>query len=377
MDIYIKKSIFLEALQLIVNISPKTTTEKITNNVLLETEEFNGKSVLQIKATNHENTFFGKFEIEIIQHGKICVNTSKLFNLVREFRGDKIKIDSTPQNWVFLTSENSKVKLPGVDPTNYPMIEFQPLESEFELPSIALNKAIERTFFSIGENESRRNLMGLNLEIVSSNTINWTGADAFRICRYKTDLETPIEAAGNIIIPKKSLLELKKILDFTKESVKASFSENTFQIETDQIKFKTQLIEAEYPNLDRLIENEGSQKLSVSRKELLNAVKILNTVTDGDNNSIMKLTVMEGKILVESQKMEFGEGNDEIECDYAGEVMSIGLNIKFLLDALQVFEGSDDEDICFNFNNPELPVVILCDEWKNFKTVLMPVRIRW
>lgn len=377
MKIYINKNLFLEALQLIVNISPKVTTDPIINNVLLETRDWEGKQVIEIKATNHEHTFLGRFEVEIIEFGKICVNTSKLFNLVRDFSGNKINIQSTPQNWVFLFCDNSKVKLPGVDPENFPVIEFKSLEGEFKLPGKIFRTAIERTFFAIGENESRKNLMGLNLKIVTNNVIYWTGADAFRISQYKTELETSIQAEGNIVIPKNSLAEIKRILDFSDEEINISFNDSTFQVSSQHVYFKTRLIEAEYPNLDRLLNTAGHHSLVLQKQELINAVKILSTVTDGDINSVMKLTVQDGKMLVESQKLEFGEGNDEINCNYTGQAISIGLNIRFFLDCLQVFEASEEEMITINITDHEAPISLQCNEWQNLKIILMPVRIKW
>ncbi|MBU2647815.1 DNA polymerase III subunit beta [bacterium] len=377
MEIYIEKNILLDALQLIINISPKKTSEPIINNVLLETDDSDGSQSLHVKATNYESTFSGRFRCEINEPGRICVSTSKLFNLVKEFIGNRIFINATPQNWVYLTSGNSKVKLPGVGPNHFPVIEFKELEKTIAIPGVFLKSAIDLTYVAIGENESRKSLMGLNLEIVGPDKIHWTGADAYRICQYQTRMETPIEESGNIIIPKKSLTEIKRIIDFSDDTLFISFNENTFQIVTDQIKFKTSLIEAEYPNLNSLINSPILNPLHVAKAEIINAVRILNTVTDSDTNSIMKMTIQSGKMILESQKMEFGEGNDEIECDYSGKEMSIGLNIRFFLDALQIFEASGDEMVYINISSPEAPITLFCDEWTHFKTILMPVRIQW
>lgn len=374
MEIYIEKNILLDALQLIINISPKKTSEPIINNVLLETDE---NQMLQVKATNFESTFQGRFQCEVIKPGQICVSTNKLFNLVKEFWDNRVFINATPQNWVFLSSGNSKVKLPGVSPDYFPVIEFKELQKSIEIPGIFLKSAIDLTYIAIGENESRKSLMGLNLEIVDREMIHWTGADAYRICQFQSRLSTPIEESGNIIIPKKSLVEIKRIIDFSDDTLAVSFDDNTFQIVTDQIKFKTSLIEAEYPNLNSLINTPVLNPLQVSKTEIINAVRLLNTVTDSDSNSIMKAIIQSGKMILESQKMEFGEGNDEISCDYSGEEMSIGLNIRFFLDALQIFDASDDETIHLGISGPEAPITLYCDEWKNFKTILMPVRIQW
>ncbi|MCP4297260.1 MAG: DNA polymerase III subunit beta [Proteobacteria bacterium] len=374
MNINIKKSILLEALQLIVNISPKATSEPIINNVLFQSGE---QKSIEVKATNYDNSFFGEFDAEVLEPGSICVNTSKLFNLVREFQDDYISIKSTPQNWIYLSSGRTKIKLPGVEPDLFPIIDFKELQNKFSLPGTVFKKAIERTFFAIGENEARKNLMGLNLKLLPESQIRWMGADAFRISQVLTNIELPSLSVGDIIIPKKSLTEIRRILEFRDNNVEISFDDNTFQVFSEKVKFKTRLIETDYPNLDDLVRKIGPIFVRMAKKELINSVRILYRVSDEDPNAVLKLTLNEGILLIESQKLEHGEGNDQISCDYAGETMSVGLNIKFLLDGLQVFEGSSGDTINLNLTGPTDPFVIQSDEWDDFKTILMPVKIKW
>lgn len=374
MKLTIDRNVLLEALQLAVNISPKTTSDPIINNILIDTIGDNG---ISIKATNHDNSVFGEFDAKVTEPGNICVGTSKLFNLVRELRENQVQIESTPQNWVYLTCGNSNIKLPGIEPDKFPNVEFKNLERKFSIPPEILKNAIDRTFFAIGENESRKNLMGLNLQILSSDQISWKGADSFRICQYNSTFDSSLPQEGNIIIPKKSLLEIKRVLEFGEKDIEASFDDNIFQIFTSSIKYKTRLIEAEFPNLDRLVNNPSLHIVSLPKMELLNAVRILNTLTEGDQKSVMKLTFEDSRMMLESQKLDFGEGNDVIFCDYTGEKMSIGLNIRFFLEAIQSFDSSSDENLQLCITKPEAPFIVQCEEWENYKTVLMPVRIQW
>ena len=198
MKIRVEKQVLLEALQLVQAICSKATSEHIINNVLIQT----CPGGITLKATNYELTFEGSFSAEVLEEGEICLNSAKLFNLVRNFQGLETEFTSTPQNWVFLSSGNSKVKLPGIDPESYPPIEFKTLGHSFKFNGSLLKAAIDRTFFAIGENESRKNLMGLNLEIIDQNQVRWMGADAFRISQLVNKTEEPINAQGNIIIPK-------------------------------------------------------------------------------------------------------------------------------------------------------------------------------
>jgi DNA polymerase-3 subunit beta len=374
MKITIGRDILLEALQLAVNISPKATSDPIINNFLLSTIDDNK---ITIKATNYDNSVHGEFEANVLSPGQICVGTAKLYNLIREFRESIVQIESTPQNWVYLACGNSNIKLPGVEPDKFPTVDFKKLERSFTVPPAILKNAIDRTFFAIGENESRKNLMGLNLKIISPTQISWKGADSFRICQLNSTLEEPLNLEGNIIIPKKSLPEIKRVLEFGEKSIDISFDDAIFQIFTNQVKYKTRLIEAEYPNLERLVNTPSLHTVVLLKSNLLNAVRVLSTLTEGDQKSVMKLTFEEGRVSLESQKLDFGEGNDVISCDYAGEKMSIGLNIRFFLDAIQSFDTASDETILLCVTKPEAPFIIQCEEWDNYKTVLMPVRIQW
>lgn len=374
MKITIKRDNLLEALQLAINISPRATSDPIIHNFLLSATS---DQTITIKATNYDNSVYGEFEANILTPGQICVSTAKLHNLVREFRENDVQIDSTPQNWVNLSCGNSTIKLPGVEPDKFPAVEFKKLERTFSLSSVVLKTAIDRTFFAIGENESRKNLMGLNLKIVSPTQISWKGADSFRICQMNSILEEPLNLSGNIIIPKKSLTEIKRVLEFGEKSIEISFDDSSFQIFTRQVKYKTRLIEAEYPNLERLVNTPSLHAVGMNKSKLLNAVRVLSTLTEGDQKSVMKLTFEEGRVSLESQKLDFGEGNDVLECDYSGEKMIIGLNIRFFLDAIQSFDAAKDETILLGVSKPEAPFIVYCEEWDNYRTVLMPVRIQW
>ena len=375
MKITIERDILLEALQLIVSISPKSTTDPIINNVLLETNQIDDEDYLQAKATNYDKSFLGNFRVNILEPGQLCMNAARLFNLVREFRESEVQISSTPQNWVFLVCGHSNVKLPCIDPGLFPVIEFKTLENQITISGEAFKIAIDRTFFTIGENESRKNFMGLNLQIKDGKKICWTGADGFRISRFYTELPDETDAIGNIIIPKTSLSDIKRILAAKKGNVRIGFNENEFQVVTELIKFKTRLIEADFPNLDTLINSVGSITLHISKDEFTNAVKIISTLTEGDPNAFLKLTLQEGKMSINSQKLDFGEGKDEIFCDYSGKEIRIGLNIRFLLEAMTAFDSILGDHILINLFESVSPFSIYCEEWEHFKTMLMPVDI--
>ena len=377
MEIVIEKDIFLEALQLIASISSKATTTPIINNILLEINRIDGEDYLQFKATNYDKSFLGNFRIKTITPGKLCMSFIRLFNLVREFRESEIKISSTPQNWVYLICGNSKVKLPSVDPGLYPIIEFKQMPNQISISAESFKTAIDRTFFTIGENESRKNLMGLNFQIENNRKIRWIGADGFRISQCYTELESETDITGNSIIPKNSLVDIKRMLSGNRGDVMIGFNENEFQVLSQFVKFKTRLIEADYPNLNTLINKTGEVTLDIPKDDFTNAIRIISTLSEGEPNAYVKLAFQEGKVSISSQKMDFGEGKDEIPCDYSGREIKIGLSIRFLLEAMIAFDSAPDDRIRVNLSKTVSPFTIFCEKWENFKTILMPIHTEW
>lgn len=373
MKLKIQKNVLLEALQLIVSIAPKATSDRAINNVLLETTP----QGVSFKATNFDVSFWGQFPATIDEPGRCCLPIAKMFNLVRNFTASEVTLETTQQLWAMLSSGYTQIRLPGMDPDSFPPVTFGNLASSFLMPADQLKLTIDRTFFAIGENESRKNLMGLNLQVKEPGKLAWMGADAFRISRNETQIPGPTPDQGSIIIPKKSLVEVKKILDHSAGEIKVSFDDNVFQLETGDLKFKTRLIEADYPNLDSILSAMGPNKINLPKAELLRSVRILNTLYDADPNAVMKLTLKQDRVVVESQKLEGGEGMDVIYADYQGEEMSIGINIQFMLDALQVMESGSDAMITFHFTGPVQPCFLTSHAWPEFKIVLMPVKIKW
>lgn len=375
MELIINKIDLINILQVVSSITSRNTSEPIINNVLIEADD-TGEGHILFSTTDYNTSFRGKIQAEIIQSGKICINAIKFFSLVKEFLADKIELKTTEQNWIYIIGGNSKVKLPGIESGQFPPIEFDSLQTEFPLSARILKGVIDRTFFSIGENQARKNLTGLNFKLLSGNQVQWLGADGFRITQFLHDLGEPVESEGDLIIPKKSLLDIRRLLDAVNGEVKVSFNESLFQVFSENIFFKTKLIEASYPDLSRIILKEGEFVINAPRIELTNAVRVLAMVSD-DKTSSMKVTFKSNMIFVESERFDFGEGSHEVPCEYVGDELSVGFNIKYFLDALLSFDASKAKFVQIHCTGALAPCMLCCEEWDYYKTVLMPMKIKW
>ena len=376
MNFFIEKNQLCHVLQLMVGITSKNTNEPIINNVLLKTVKQEEKYFLELKATDYDISIQCILGADIRDEGCICVSAYRLFQLAKEINSDILHLSITDQNWVYVEGGSTDIKLPGLEPGLFPPIKFKPLQNQFLFFAKELRDVIDRTYFAIGENQAKKNLTGLNLRFIDNSKIQWFGADGFRISQVVSEFDENNEISGNIIIPKKGLLEIRKILDHVKDQVLISFDDGFYQVEGKNICFKTKLIEAEYPDLRPIILNNFQNKAEVSLAEITNAVRILSLFSQ-NNATSMKLTFEKDELYVESEKREFGEANQKIPLKYQGEKIAIAFNIHYFLEALNSFDPSVVENVIFHTNNAHFPCLMECQEWGLYKTLIMPLKIKW
>ncbi len=371
MKIIIKREILIQALSLVSPILQKTN-ETILSSSLFEAKD----NKLYIKATNYEVSFCGSFPATIEKEGHICLDAIKLLTIAKNTQEEEITIHKKENNWVDVEYTNGSFKLSGIDANDYPEIVFDTLENNFTLSSDQIKQTIDQLFFAISDNEARRNLMGLNLRI-QDGKLHWTSADSFRVGYTHFPIEENNVQEASIIIPRKSLVDMKRILATITSDVQISFDENSFQIEVDDIYFKSKLINGEYPNLTTLLAKQNPYTVEIPCRQLKHAIYQMQALVDNQITVVVKITLEEGKLIVETQKLETAEGRQEISIAYNEDSVPIGVNAKFLLDIISVLETAGEENLQMSFEGSLQPIIFSSSQWDNFISLLMPVKIKW
>ena len=376
MEIIIKKEILISTLQSIGSITSKGSLKPILENFILKTlddqQGIDGLSCVEIQATDYEITIIGKFPAQVIQHGSICINAKRLYGFCKNLTEKEISIQSTNQLWIHVNSGVTKLKLPCIDVDLYPQILMEDLSNKFTTYAANLVKFINKTLFASQTNESRRSLMGICLSISNEET-RWLTTDGHRIAQYTGNVESdPFESRFELIIPRKALQEVSKAADLFIDPVEVSFDDRTLQFFSSCFTIQTRLIEGKFPNCDPIIPKDNDFSIVVDRERLINALKITSLISN-EKLKPVKMTISPEKLILESEKAEYGETRDEIEINHSG-THKIGLNARYLLDVLQVL---DSVDIIFEFKGPMSGCVIKDPTDDNFLSVIMPLRIEW
>ena len=375
MDILIKTEILISALQNVISVIDKSYTKPILSNFMIQTLENEGEQgMVEFSATDYELSIIERIPAQIKTSGSICINAKRVFDITREFRAEEIHIRSTEQLWVQITCGASELRLPSVEVGLYPQPKIEELNQQLKISALDLAQCIDLTLFASQTNESRRNLMGVALSMTEDQRTRWQATDGHRLAQVIQPVEDMnFGEVTEIILPRKALMEIRKVCDLMGEMVDITFDERVAQFSGNRIHFKTRLIEGKFPNCDPIIPKDNDLRATIHRENLIHSLRIVSAISTEKLRPV-KLNLEANQLKLESEKTEFGEASDEFTVNYDGKPFEIGFNTRYLLDVLNVMKS---EEIQMEFKNSMSPSVIREPNNDIFLSVLMPLRTEW
>ncbi|HQL00602.1 MAG TPA: DNA polymerase III subunit beta, partial [Smithellaceae bacterium] len=213
MEFKINRNTFLDGIQKTLGIVEKKTTMPILNNVLLKTDH----NKLKIIATDREISLISDYEADVAEKGEITLAAKKLHEMVREIQGETVHFTKSANNIVKVTSQRAVYKIPGLPADDFPAVADVQDLTFYNIAGQILKDLINKTSFAMAMDESRRNLNGVLLETVTDGSeYIWrmVATDGHRLAVAKALTADPCpEMTKGVIIPRKGLMEIKKIID--------------------------------------------------------------------------------------------------------------------------------------------------------------------
>jgi DNA polymerase-3 subunit beta len=375
MELKIKKQFLLNGLSYVQNIAGTKETVPILNNILLEAE--NNK--LSIKATNMDISLIINIEANINIEGRICVPSRSLYDIAREIDGEEIIIKKIDNNLVTITSPLTFYKLVGIDATEYPKITDIKFKNSFTLNRIDFKGMLNKTIPSMSIDEKRSNLMGIFFEKVvkeEKKYIRMVSTDGHRIS--KVDDETPnwndINIAQGIILPRKGVLELKKILDESSNAeVTVQVESNNFVLKTENILFMMRLSQSDFPPYNQAFPSSLDKEFTVDREMILNALRRVSIMSYLPTEKLwyIKFHLNENKLKITSHNPTLGEAEEDVAVEYEGKDYTAGFNSRYFQDALA---STNSNKIRVRLGDEFSPALIFNEKDDNYTVLIMPIR---
>lgn len=372
MKLTIERAALLKSLNHVQSVVERRNTIPILSNVLIEAD----RDELRLRATDLDLEVVETVKADITEAGATTVPAHICYDIVRKFSdGAQLEFALAQDGaGMVLRSGRSEFNLQALAKEDFPILSAGDLDHSFEISAGDLRRLIDKTRFAMSTEETRYYLNGIYLHVAEAEGVSRLRAvatDGHRLAMV--DLPAPKGAAGmpGVIIPRKTVLELHKLIEESEERVAIDLSSNQIRMAFDNIVLTSKLIDGTFPDYDRVIPKANDKTMTVDTASFTRAVDRVSTIS-GDRGRAVKVGVDAGKVTLLVINPDSGSATEEMEADFAGEGLEIGFNARYLLDIMGQLDGGE---ACFSMADSGSPTLVRDPEDVSALYVLMPMRV--
>ncbi len=329
MEFTVKRNDLLGELNLVQGVIEKKSTIPILSNILVEAVE--GK--VGITATDLDVSICCGCDAEVAMPGTMTVSARRLFDIVRLLPEEaEIRISLLENSWLGLKSGRSEYKVVGLPKENFPSIPAANA-TPVSIPGAMLRGMIQRTMFAITQEESRYSLNGA-LMVMTPQEIKMVATDGHRLALVSSVLDIPgIDGEVKALIPRKTLVEIQKLIGDKEIPVEFSRDENHLFFSFGEKKLVSRILAGQFPNFEMVIPRDNDKTISAQTRVLSDGIRRTAIMSDEKLRAI-RLAISSGTLELTASSAEAGEAREIIPVEYEGSPMEIGFNPQYLIDFL-------------------------------------------
>ena len=371
----IDKREFLKGLGLMQSVAGRRTTLPILSHILLEWE----KDSLCLTGTDLETGIREELTARIHQGGKASVSAKKIFEIVKELPEETIHIKKKENQWITIQCGKSVFNLAGLDPEEFPSLPTYSDESFSQVSTNLMKEMIEKTVFAASSEESRYHLNGILISQSKKGEreiLRMVATDGHRLSLLDRESQMIRGIEKGIIIPKKGVLEIKKIMGDRDggEEIKVYFDQTHGFFKMGKSLMVIRLIDGEFPEYEQVIPKGNDRKVLMEKGKMYASLRRVSTMASERVEGI-KFLVKKNVVELSSYHQDFGDAKEEVEVSYEGPSLEIGFNARYLMEALSVM---DMEDVVMELKDEGSPGILKpqsLTEPSNQLCIIMPMRI--
>jgi DNA polymerase-3 subunit beta len=377
MKLIIERAALLKGLSHVQSVVERRNTIPILSNILLRAEA----GALRLTATDMDLEIVESVPAEIQAPGGTTAPAHTLYDIVRKLPdGSQVEIETNPDGGsLTLRAGRSNFRLGCLPVEDFPSMSGGELTHRFTIATGDLRVMIDRTKFAISTEETRYYLNGIYLHAAMSESVpvlRAVATDGHRLARIEMPLPDGADGIPGVIVPRKTVMELRKLLDESGETVEVELSETKTRFTLagsagDGVVLTSKLIDGTFPEYERVIPSGNDKILEVDAKAFAKAVDRVSTISTEKSRAV-KLTIENGSLTLSASSAEQGSATEEIEVSYEAAKIEIGFNSRYLLDITQQIEGDGAR---FAMADAGSPTIVRDTADSSALYVLMPMRV--
>jgi DNA polymerase-3 subunit beta len=328
MELVARKIDLLRELQLFQGIVERKNTIPILANVLLEAS---GDQV-RFLATDLEVALRSKCAATVSKPGALTLPAKKLFEIVKSLPDTDIRI-AEEKGGVKVAAERFDSRIQTLPREDFPTLPESSGVAPSILSSVSLREMVAKTQFAITGEDTRYFLNGAQL-VLRADSMSLVATDGHRLALVTVKRDGKNGGPENkAILPKKTLLELARLLSDGDSDVSYERGENHMFFTVNERLLISRMIDGQFPAYERVIPKGNDKHIEFERDRLTNAVKRVALLSN-ERSRAVKVQIDKGKVDVTSSSPELGEAHETLPVDYAGPSMQICFNAQYVLDFL-------------------------------------------
>jgi len=372
MKLSIERGALLKAVAQAQSVVERRNTIPILANVLIEAE---GNTV-QFRATDLDIEVVDRAPAMVERAGATTVSAMTLNEIVRKLPdGALVTLADDPQTGrLLITAGRSQFSLATLPREDFPVMATSDYAANFAVAAPVLRRLFDKSKFAISTEETRYYLNGVYMHVAESEgakALRCVATDGHRLARI--DAPLPEGAAGmvGVIVPRKTVGEMRKLLDDDEAMIAVSVSETKIRFATPGVTLTSKVIDGTFPDYTRVIPQGNTRRLEVDAADFARAVDRVQTVSS-ERSRAVKLSLEEDRLILSVNAPDHGAAEEELAVAYADERLEIGFNAKYLL---EIASQVDRENAVFLFNSSGDPTLMREGNDMSAVYVVMPMRV--
>ena len=365
MKLSASREVLLKPLQAVIGVVERRQTMPILANVLLAAKD----GQLAVTATDLEVELVASVNVEVEAPGEVTVPGRKLLDICRALPDEAEIVVSLSGEKLSVKSGRSKFSLMTLPAAEFPRVGDINAGESLAVSQATLAKLLDKTHFSMAQQDVRYYLNGLLLE-TGDNCLRAVATDGHRLALCEVELKKQKMPEQQVIVPRKGVLELQRLMEGDGE-LQIELGNNHIRIQLPGIRYTSKLIDGRFPEYERVIPQDTGNQLTADREAFRGALQ-RTAILSNEKYRGIRLIIKKDGLLLQAHNPEQEEAEEEVEIAYGGDDIEIGFNVNYLLDALGAIESEEVELAVVDGNSSCLLREPGNDE---SKYVVMPMRL--
>lgn len=372
MKVSIERAALLKAVAQAQSVVERRNTIPILANVLIEAE---GEHVT-FRATDLDIEVVDRAIAQVERAGATTVPAVTLHDIIRKLPdGALVELtEDAGTGKLAVQAGRSKFALATLPREDFPVMTTTEYSSNFAAAAPLLRRLFDKSKFAISTEETRYYLNGVYMHIATGDDgqmLRCVATDGHRLARIDAELPEGADTMPGVIVPRKTVGELRKLLDDDDTQIAVSVSDTKVRFATPDITLTSKVIDGTFPDYTRVIPQSNARRLEVDAAEFARAVDRVATVSS-ERSRAVKMSLDEDKLVLSVNAPDSGAAEEELAVAYGDEHLEIGFNAKYLL---EIASQVDRENAVFLFNSSGDPTLMREGNDSSAVYVVMPMRV--